>query len=184
VILTNEAKSANVFWIVEGAVSLGAGTNMKGNILGGAAITFGATTTISGRAMAGTAAGTIALSTTVSAVTGTPPVGFPPPIVVANTVTDANGNYLFEGVQPGTFIVRWDLTDVTTDFRITTAKQGGDDALDSDSASGDVSGFVYSTEIVVLADFTPPGMGRCLTGRGLRAIFDFTRVATRLFRLF
>ncbi len=158
VILTNQAKSANVFWVVEGAVSLGAGANMKGNILGGATITFGATTTISGRAMAGTSAGTIALSTTVSAVTGTPPVGFPPPIVVANTVTGANGNYLFEGVQPGTFIVRWDLTDVTTDYRITTAKQGGDDALDSDSVSGDVSGFVYSTEIVVLGGSTHLGV--------------------------
>ena len=158
VILKNEAKSANVFWIVEGAVSLGAGTTMKGNILGGAAITFGATTTISGRALAGSAAGTVALATTVSAVTGTPPVGFPPPIVVADTVTDANGNYLFEGVQPGTYIVRWDLSDVTTDFRITAAKQGGDDALDSDSASGDVSGYVYSTEIVVLGGSTHLGV--------------------------
>ncbi|MFT6862119.1 MAG: hypothetical protein ACJAVK_000674 [Akkermansiaceae bacterium] len=158
VILTNEAKSANIFWIVEGAVSLGAGTNMKGNILGGAAITFGATTTISGRSMAGSAAGTIVLSTTVSAVTGTPPVGFPPPTVVAHTVTDVNGDYLFEGVQPGIHIVRWDLTNVTTDYRITAAKQGGDDALDSDSASGEVSGFVYSTEIVVLGGSTHLGV--------------------------
>ncbi|MFT7301368.1 MAG: hypothetical protein ACI8UZ_000200 [Akkermansiaceae bacterium] len=158
VILTNEAKTANVFWIVEGAVSLGAGTNMKGNILGGASITFGVTTTISGRSMAGTAAGTIALSTTVSAVTGTPPVGFPPPTVVANTVTDVNGDYLFEGVQPGIHIVRWDLTDVTTDYRITAAKQGGEDALDSDSATGEVSGFVYSTEIVVLGGSTHLGV--------------------------
>jgi len=158
VILTNNAKSANVFWIVEGAVSLGAGTHMKGNILGGAAVTFGATTTISGRALAGTAAGTIALDTTVSAATGTPPVGFPPPIAVANTVTDANGNYLFEGVQPGTYVVRWDLTNVTTDYRITAAKQGSDAALDSDSASGDVSGYVYSTEFVVLGGSTHLGV--------------------------
>ena len=56
VILTGDAQGANIFWIVEGAVSLGAGTNMKGNILGGAAITFGAATTISGRALAGSAA--------------------------------------------------------------------------------------------------------------------------------
>ena len=158
VILTNQAKSANIFWIVEGAVSLGAGSNMKGTILGGASITFGATTTISGRALAASAAGTIALSTTVSAVTGTPPVGFPPPIVVASTVTDANGNYLFEGVQPGTLMVRWDLSDITTDYRVTTANQGADDAVDSDSASGDVSGFVYSTEFEVLGGSTHLGM--------------------------
>jgi hypothetical protein len=158
VILTNQAKSANVFWIVEGAVSLGANTNMKGNILGGAAISFGASTTISGRALAGSAAGTVALATTVSAVTGTPPVGFPPPIVVASTVTDANGNYLFEGVQPGTLMVCWDLSNVTNDYRITTANLGGDDALDSDSAYGDVSEFVYSTEFEVHGGYTHLGM--------------------------
>lgn len=158
VVLSNNAKSANVFWIVEGAVSLGAGTHMKGNILGGAAITFGATTNLSGRALAGSAAGTVALATTVSAPTGTPPVGFPPPIVVANTVTDASGNYLFEGVQPGIHIVRWDLTNVTIDYRITLANQGSDDALDSDSASGDVTGFVYSTEIEVLGGSTHLGV--------------------------
>ena len=158
VVLANEAKSANVFWVVEGAVSLGAGSSMKGTILAGAGITFGAITTISGRVLAGTGAGTIALATTVSAVTGAPPVGFPPPIVVANTLTDANGNYLFEGVQPGTLIVRWDLSNVTTDYRITQAKQGGDDALDSDSASGDVSGYVFSTEIEVLSGTTHLGV--------------------------
>jgi TATA-box binding protein (TBP) (component of TFIID and TFIIIB) len=158
VVLANNAKSANVYWIVEGAVSLGAGTHMRGNILGGAAITFGATSNISGRAMAGTAAGTLALATTVSAVTGTPPVGFPPPIEVANTVTDASGNYLFEGVQPGTLFVRWDLSNFTTDYRITNPKQGEDEALDSDSASGDVSGYVDSTEFVVLGGSTHLGV--------------------------
>jgi len=152
--MTNEAGSANVFWIVEGAVSLGADTYVKGNILGGAAITFGANTTISGRALAGTPAGTIALATTYSPVTGTPPVGYPPPIVVADTVTDANGNYLFEGVQPGTLFVRWDLSSVTDDFRVTASHQGGDDTLDSDGVSGDVGGFVNSMEFEVLAGTT------------------------------
>lgn len=153
-ILTNEAQSANVFWIVEGAVSIGAGAHMAGNILGGAAIAFGANTSIDGRVMAGSVAGTIALATTVSEVTGTPPTGTPPPIVVANTVTDANGNYLFESVQPGAYFVRWDLSNVTPDFAITAAKIGGDDALDSDSVSGDVGGFVDAMEIEVLGGTT------------------------------
>ena len=65
-------------------------------------------------------------------------------MVVADTVTDANGNYLFEGVQPGIYVVRWDLSSVTTDFRITAAHQGDDDELDSDGVSGDVGGFVDS----------------------------------------
>jgi hypothetical protein len=155
VILTNDAHSANIFWIVEGAVSMGASTHMEGTILGGAAITFGAATTISGRLMAGSAAGTLALdTTTMSAVTGNPPAGYPPPFVVADTVTDASGYYLFGGVQPGTYIVRWDLTGVTNTLRITTAKQGGDDALDSDGVSGDVGGSVDATEIEVLGGTT------------------------------
>ena len=154
VILTNEAASANVFWIVEGAVSLGANTHMEGNILGGAAVTFGAGTTFSGRALAGKAAGTLALATTYSPITGTPPVGFPPPVVVGDTVTDVDGNFLFEGVQPGTLFVRWDLSSVTTDYRIVAADQGGDDALDSDGVSGDVGEFVYSMEFEVLGGST------------------------------
>ncbi len=122
---------------------MGASTHMEGTILGGAAIALGADTTVNGRVMAGSAAGTIALATTISAVTGTPPVGAPPPIVVADTVTDVDGNYLFERVQPGTYIVRWDLSSVTTDFRVS-----------SDGVSGDVGGLVDATEIEVLGGTT------------------------------
>ena len=154
VVLTNGTQSANVFWIVEGAVSLGAGTHMEGTILGGADITFGADTTISGRALTGTPAGTITLATTVSAVTGIPPIGYPPPLVSADTATDASGHYLFEGVQPGTYIVRWDLSSVTNDYRITAAHQGDDDTLDSDGVSGDVGGLVDTQEMQILAGTT------------------------------
>lgn len=141
VVLTNSAKSANVFWLVQGAVALGAGVHMEGNILGGAAIALGAGTTVSGRVLGGSAS-TVALATTISAVTGTPPVGSPPPVVVANRVADTNGNYSFGSVQPGAYLVRWDLTNIATDFFITTAVQ-----------SGDVGGFVYSN-ITVLAGTT------------------------------
>lgn len=174
VVLTNQAKSANVFWVVEGAVSVGAGAHMEGNILGGAAITFGASTTISGRVLAGAGAGTIALSTTFSAITGTPPAGFPPPIVAANTVTDASGKYLFKGVQPGTYVVRWNLSGITTDYATTSTKQGSDGLLDSDSASGDVGGFVHATEIVVLGGTTHLGVDL-----GLLATLPAIKVAAR-----
>ena len=150
--LINDAHSANVFWVVEGAVSLGAGTHMEGTLIGADAITFGAATTINGRALAGSAAGTVALATTtISAVTGIPPVGTPPPIVLANTVTDTNGNYLFGSVEPGNYIVSWDLSSASTNVRITTANQGSDDALDSDGVSGDVGGYVFTAEIAVLS---------------------------------
>ena len=131
---------------------MGANTHMEGTLIGGAAITFGAATTINGRALAGSAAGTVALATTtISAVTGIPPVGTPPPIVLANTVTDTNGNYLFGSVEPGNYIVSWDLSSASTNVRITTANQGSDDALDSDGVSGDVGGYVYTAEIAVLS---------------------------------
>ena len=147
-VLTNGAQSRNVFWIVEGAVSIGAGSHMEGTILGGAAITFGADATINGRALAGSAAGTVAMATTaISSVPGTPPVVKPPTNVVAETLTDANGNYLFASVNPGIYVIRWDLSSFTTDFRLSEAKQGGDDALDSDGVTGDVGGFVYTAEI-------------------------------------
>lgn len=159
VILTDDAQSTNVFWIVEGAVSLGASTHMEGNILGGAAITFGANTTINGRVMAGTAAGTIALADTIiSTATGTPPVGTPPPVVVATTLTDASGNYLFGNVQPGIYLIRWDLSGVTSDYAITTANLGGDEALDSNGVTGDVGGFVDTLQIEVLNGSTNLGI--------------------------
>lgn len=147
ILLANGAQSGNVFWIVEGAVSVGANSHMEGNILGGAAITLGANTTLNGRVLAGSAAGTIALATTISKVTATPPVVRLPTNVVAHTLTDAEGNYLFESVNPGIYVIRWDLSSFTSDYRISAANQGGDDALDSDGVTGDVGGFVYTAEI-------------------------------------
>jgi hypothetical protein len=118
---------------------MGANTHMEGTILGGAAISLGAGTTTNGRLLVGSAAGAIALdTTTISLVTGDPPIGFPPPIVVADTVTGADGNYLFEYVQPGVYIVAWDLAGFPTDFRIT-----------SDGVSGDVGGFVQTADFEV-----------------------------------
>ena len=150
VVLANGAQSGNIFWLIEGAVSLGANTHMEGTLLGAAAVTFGLDTTLNGRAMAGSLAGTIALADTeIDSVPVTPPVVSPPSNVVANTVTDANGNYLFESVNPGRYVIRWDLSGFTTDFRLATAKQGGDDALDSDGVTGDVGEFVYTAEIEI-----------------------------------
>ena len=156
VLLANDAQSRNIFWIVEGAVSMGAGSHMEGTILGGAGIAFGANTTMNGRAMAGSAAGTIALATTsITVVPGTPPVPQPPSNVIADTVTDADGNYLFDTVQPpGTFVIRWDLSSISSDFLVAAANQGADDTLDSDGVTGAVGGFVYTAEIEILGGTT------------------------------
>lgn len=52
VVLTNGAQACNVFWKVEGAVSLAPGTSMKGNIVAhNAAITLNTHVTLEGRAL-------------------------------------------------------------------------------------------------------------------------------------
>ncbi|MEP7107152.1 MAG: ice-binding family protein [Ferruginibacter sp.] len=69
--LINCAKAGNVFWKVEGAVSLAAGTTMRGNIVANnAAISLGAGVTLEGRALSTT--GAIA----VFGVLAYTPVGF------------------------------------------------------------------------------------------------------------
>lgn len=121
-------------------------------------MTFGADTTISGRALAGSTSGAITLATIVSAVTGFPPIGYPAPIVVANTVTDASGNYVFERVEPSTNLVRWDLSGAATGLYITAANQGDDDTLDSDGVSGEAGGFVHTMNLEILAGTIHPGV--------------------------
>ena len=62
IILTNGASATNVFWKVSGAVSVGAGSDFSGTILGFAAISFGANSHLVGRILS--VNGAIALSTT------------------------------------------------------------------------------------------------------------------------
>jgi protocatechuate 3,4-dioxygenase beta subunit len=52
--------------------------------------------------------------------------------VIATTTTDANGNYLFENLTPGSYSVGFSNLPVGLDT-FTAANQGGDDALDSDA---------------------------------------------------
>jgi hypothetical protein len=48
---------------------------------------------------------------------------------VATATTDANGNYLFQGLVPGNYSVK---VIAPTGYTFTAADQGGNDALDSD----------------------------------------------------
>ena len=49
--------------------------------------------------------------------------------LVATTVTDANGNYLFTGLKADTYFVEMELGD---DFNFVSSNAGGDDSMDSD----------------------------------------------------
>jgi uncharacterized protein YjbI with pentapeptide repeats len=74
VVLTNGATSDNVFWVMTGATTLGAGSNFAGTILSDAAITIGSGTTVDGRVLT-TGPLTIATSTvTVPVVDTTAPI--------------------------------------------------------------------------------------------------------------
>ena len=62
-------------------------------------------------------------------------------VPVASTSTDSNGVYRFENIVPGTYLVRFDLTGVSSSLKIVSA-DAGDDMLDSDGVSGASGGMV------------------------------------------
>ncbi len=68
--------------------------------------------------------------------------------VVASTTTAGDGTYSFTNVTPGTYTVRFDLTDYTNDYVVAQAFKGNDPTRDSDVTSLDV---VYaSTDPILL----------------------------------
>jgi len=48
-------------------------------------------------------------------------------------VTDANGNYIFEDLQPGSYFVIFSLETLPAGFVVTTPNAGSDDSIDSDA---------------------------------------------------
>ncbi len=63
VVLANGAQAKNVFWVVGSSATLGATNTFQGTIMALASITIGSTTAINGRALAETAAVTLASDT-------------------------------------------------------------------------------------------------------------------------
>ncbi|QBE66791.1 SdrD B-like domain-containing protein [Pseudoduganella lutea] len=51
---------------------------------------------------------------------------------IASTTTNANGEYAFAGLKPGTYSVKFDTAQLTSGYTITKQDAGGNDALDSD----------------------------------------------------
>jgi hypothetical protein len=73
VILLNGAQAANVFWVVTGAASTGAASNLAGSILARGAITLGAGTNLQGQALS---LGTVTLASNI--LTGITPASAAP----------------------------------------------------------------------------------------------------------
>ena len=59
--------------------------------------------------------------------------------VLATTVTDAAGNYLFDGLLPGTYTVKFDVTTLPANYKFTGVRRGASN-LDSDAAADGLAG--------------------------------------------
>lgn len=59
------------------------------------------------------------------------------------TTTDADGNYLFTNIRPGTYTLTFNTPEVPTGLSFTTTNQGTDDTIDSDvnTSNGAISNF-------------------------------------------
>ena len=101
--LLNGAQAKNIFWIIAGAVSMGANTDMIGTVLGASTVTFGATTTVLGRVLNCKTGSTITLATT-SVTSPDPGVTLS---IIANVslvgaeirIYDLNATYPFFGTE-------------------------------------------------------------------------------------
>ncbi len=153
-ILTNEAQGANVFWIVEGAISMGASIHMEGTIVGNAAVTFGASTSVKGRLPAGSAAGTIAMVTAIS-------VPVHPSTVGDRVWLDANINGIQDPSEttgfPNIPVILLQLVLEKTSIELGTAANFGALAGAAISGSGNVTGNVGSGTGAIAPTITSTG---------------------------
>lgn len=73
VVLTNGARAANVYWQVNGAVTVGAGSTLSGTLMANGAITLGDGVVLIGRALAGGPAGAVTMTANTIRFTTAPP---------------------------------------------------------------------------------------------------------------
>jgi hypothetical protein len=84
--LINGAQACNVFWIIEGTVSIASGNIMKGNIVSAAAIAFAAETEFEGRAL--TKVGAITIDNGEIGFLAQKPIGCGSPALTGPTAPD------------------------------------------------------------------------------------------------
>ena len=74
--------------------------------------------------------------------------------VVAETAADLEGHYLFAHVPTGTYLVRFDLTSLTTNETLSSSKVGDDDVVDNDWISGNATDYAWTAPVVLSAGET------------------------------
>jgi hypothetical protein len=84
--LKNGAQACNVFWLVEGTVSIAAGNFMKGTIVSAAAISFAAETEFEGRAL--TMVGAITIDNNETGFLAQKPIGCGSPVLTGPVAPD------------------------------------------------------------------------------------------------
>ncbi len=86
--------------------------------------------------------------------------------VVAETVTGTDGKYLFANMPTGTYAVRFDLASLTTNQALSPFNVGSDDAVDSDSISGNVTDYAWTAPYSVSGGTTNLTIDLGITVRG------------------
>ena len=140
IVLTNGAQASNVYWQVLGAVSLGAASSFTGTILGFAAISIGAGTSVIGRAL--TFNGAIAMANNIFMTE--PPLNLRTAgsysVLAGASVVNSGGTTLSSslGVSPGTGLTGFPPGLVTGSTHLGTAESAqaqADLQLASDEAA-------------------------------------------------
>ncbi|MDJ0378838.1 ice-binding family protein [Cryobacterium sp. PH31-L1] len=188
IVLANGAQASNVFWQVVGAVSLGAASSFTGNILGLAAISIGAGTTLIGRAL--TSDGAISMASNIFMTE--PPLNLRTAgsysVLAGASVVNSGGTTLsgFLGVSPATSVSGFPPGLVTGSTHLGTAESAqaqidlqlaiNDAAARTPTAtlSGNLGGQTYNAGVYAAPGSLTVGSSVTFDGQGNpNAVFIF-----------
>ena len=124
IILINEALACNVFWKIEGLVSMASGTSMKGTIIANnAAIEMNTGDTLEGRAL--TTAGAI----TINGILAYTPIGCGSPLLTGPIAPDLGGAACYGIFSSNGAVSNTGITNITGDVGSNNGSAAGFDPL-------------------------------------------------------
>ncbi len=133
VVLINGAQAGNVFWRVNGAVTIGAGANFSGTIMAVGAVTIGDGASLNGRALS---TGLVTLSTnTITTISATTAPGAPTGVSATPGNTHASVSWTAPANNGGSAITGYTVT----------ASPGGQTATTAGATTVTVTGLTNGT---------------------------------------